>query len=96
MPESNPDISALRQAIDEIDAKILDLINRRLLLAQKIGAAKKRGGIPVSDRQREKDIMERLLRTNTGPLDTKDLQRIFEAIIAAGRSVQKGIEGQND
>jgi chorismate mutase len=93
MPESNPDISALRQAIDEIDAKILDFINRRLLLARKIGAAKKQGGIPVCDRQREKDIMERLLRANNGPLDTKDLQRIFEAIMAAGRSVQKTDRG---
>ena len=93
MPESNPDISALRQAIDEIDVKILDLINQRLLLAQKIGAVKKQGGTQVTDRQRERAIMERLLRTNNGPLVTKDLQRIFEAIIAAGRGVQKTDRG---
>lgn len=93
MPESRPDISALRQAIDEIDAKILDLLNRRLLMAQQIGVMKAQGGIQIADPRREKDILDRLLRTNNGPLDKKDLQRIFEAIIAAGRSVQKTDRG---
>ena len=97
MPDSTPDkrkshlqgdISSLRLAIDEIDAKILDLINQRLLLAQQIGAAKKQGGIQVADRQREKNILDRLRRKNNGPLDGASLQGIFEAIIAAGRSVQ--------
>ena len=82
------DIPTLRLAIDEIDAKILDLINQRLLLAQQIGAAKKQGGIQVTDRQREKNILDRLRQKNNGPLDGDSLQGIFEAIIAAGRSVQ--------
>ena len=102
MPDLNPDkhgtlpqgdISALRLAIDEIDAEILDLINRRLLLAQKIGAAKKQVGIQVTDRRREKDILDRLQHTNNGPLDDDGLQRIFEAIIAAGRSIQTTARG---
>jgi chorismate mutase/prephenate dehydratase len=105
MPEStcdkpgrnpNSDISTLRLAIDEIDENILELINRRLLLAQQIGYVKQQEGIPVSDHRREKDIMDRLLRSNSGPLDAKCLQRIFAVIIAAGRSVQKKIEDPND
>ena len=93
MPESNPDISVLRLTIDEIDTKILDLINRRLLLAQQIGVLKTQGGIQIADPWREKDIIDRLLRTNKGPLGATGLQRIFEAIIAAGRSVQKTDRG---
>lgn len=102
MPESTSDkhggqlptdISALRAAIDEIDVKILDLINQRLLLARQIGAVKKQAGTRIIDHRREKDILDRLQHTNNGPLDTKDLQRIFAAIIAAGRSVQKTARG---
>lgn len=96
MPDSNPDIMALRLAIDAIDEKILDLINRRLLLAQKIGAIKAQSGIQIADPRREKDIVDRLRHTNNGPLEADGLQRIFTAIIAAGRSVQKRLEDQND
>ena len=102
MPESTSDkhsgqlptdISGLRAAIDEIDAKILDLINQRLLLARQIGAVKKQAGTRIIDHRREKDILDRLRRTNSGPLDDDGLQRVFEAIIAAGRSVQKTDRG---
>ncbi len=86
--QAKADIPTLRQAIDEIDIKVLDLINQRLILAQQIGEVKQHSGIQVADRQREKDIMDRLQRTNNGPLDDDGLQRIFEAIIAASRSVQ--------
>lgn len=102
MPDSNyekngsqplSDISKLRLAIDEIDAKILGLVNQRLLLARQIGTAKKQSDIQIVDRGREKEIVERLLRSNKGPLDANGLQRIFEAIIAAGRRVQKTDRG---
>lgn len=98
MPEStadepgdnlNADISALRLKIDALDEKILDLINRRLLLAQQIGGVKKQDGIQITDRRRETDILDRLVHTNNGPLDANGLRRIFEAIIAAGRNVQQ-------
>lgn len=85
----NADISALRLAIDEIDEKIMDLINRRLWLAQQIGSVKNQGGIQITDRQREKEIIDRLLHKNNGPLSDDGLRHIFAAIMAEGRNVQK-------
>ena len=94
---SNTDISTLRRMIDGIDDAILDLINRRLRLAQQIGGAKKKGGIQVTDSRREIEIMDRLIKTNNGPLEASGLRRIFTAIIAQGRSIQKKqIEDSND
>ncbi len=94
---SNADISALRRMINEIDDAILDLINRRLGLAKQIGGAKKKGGIQITDSRREKEIMDRLIKINNGPLEAGGLRRIFAAIIAEGRSIQKKqIEGPND
>jgi chorismate mutase/prephenate dehydratase len=82
------DIGMLRQAIDEIDEKILDLINQRLSLAKQIGVFKKQGGIQITDSGREKKIFNRLLEKNNGPLGADGLRNIFEAIIAEGRNVQ--------
>jgi chorismate mutase/prephenate dehydratase len=83
------DIGALRQAIDEIDEKILDLINQRLSLAKQIGDFKKQGGLQITDSAREKEILSRLLEKNNGPMGAKGLQNIFEAIIAEGRNIQR-------
>jgi chorismate mutase/prephenate dehydratase len=85
----NTDIGKLRQAIDEIDENIMDLINQRLLLATQIGGLKKQGGIQIKDKQRETEIMDRLLGKNKGPLDDDGLRNIFSAIIAQGRNVQR-------
>ena len=82
------DIGVLRQAINEIDEKILDLINQRLSLAKQIGDFKKQSGIQITDSGREKEILNRLLEKNNGPLGADGLRNIFEAIIAEGRNVQ--------
>jgi chorismate mutase/prephenate dehydratase len=86
---SHADIAKLRLAIDEIDEKIMDLINRRLMLAKQIGGMKKQVGIRIMDTVREKEIIDRLRQKNHGPLDDVGLRHIFAAIIAEGRSVQK-------
>jgi chorismate mutase/prephenate dehydratase len=90
------DISKLRLAIDEFDEQIMNLINRRLRLAEQIGDLKKEGGIRITDSGREKEIIDRLLQKNHGPLNDDGLRHIFAAIIAEGRKVQKRIENPND
>ena len=82
------DIGMLRQAIDLIDEKILGLINQRLSLAKQNGDLKKHAGIQILDSGREKEILNRLLGKNTGPIGSDGLRNIFKAIIAEGRSVQ--------
>ena len=83
------DIGVLRQAIDEIDEKILNLINQRLSLAKQIGDLKKQGGIQIKDSGREKEILNRLQEKNNGPVGSDGLRNIFNAIIAEGRNVQR-------
>ena len=90
-PSGDPkaDIAELRQAIDEIDEKILDLINQRLSLANQIGEFKKQGDIQIRDSEREKEILNRLLGKNNGPIGSDGLRNIFKAIITEGRHVQR-------
>ncbi|MDP3286374.1 MAG: chorismate mutase, partial [Desulfobacterales bacterium] len=60
-------ITALRASIDEIDEKILALINRRLLLAREIGRMKAEKGSRVLDIARESTLIQRLNSLNEGP-----------------------------
>jgi chorismate mutase/prephenate dehydratase len=86
--DRNTDIEALRDAIDEIDEKILGLINQRLLLATQIGRLKEQSGIQIVDSSREKAVLGRLLERNAGPLQENALHQIFTVIIAAARDIQ--------
>ena len=85
----NTDIGLLRRAIDEIDEKIMELINQRMSLAEQVGDFKKQSGIQITDSNREKEIMNRLLEKNNGPVSDNGLRNIFGAIITEGRNVQR-------
>ena len=83
------DISQFRRAIDDIDARILGLINRRLELARKIGQSKKNQDRQVLDSEREATIIRRLVSLNKGPISERDLHHIFTEIISISRDIQQ-------
>ena len=82
------DICDIRDQIDGIDDTILELINRRLNLAKRIGDLKKDSGNRVVDSTRESEILRRLVGLNKGPLNPNVLHHIFIDIIAAARAIQ--------
>lgn len=82
-------IAERRMKIDDIDARILELINQRLMLGKEIGAAKAQNGVQVLDQSRELQVMKRLEELNRGPLDDKVVRHIFSVIISASREIQK-------
>jgi hypothetical protein len=57
----------LRHEIDEVDRHILELVAKRLKLAEKIARAKQQLGIPIADVGRERRVIERI-RKRAGEL----------------------------
>lgn len=86
---SEHDLSLLRNQIDNIDSKILSLINQRLEIGKKVGKIKKDTGSSILDRSRERKVIERLSKINQGPSNRELLQYIFNVIITATREIQK-------
>jgi shikimate dehydrogenase len=82
------EIKKLRQCIDEIDDRILELLNQRLEVAGQIGRLKSDAGAAVVDSKRESQIYNRLASLNQGPIREDALHQIFRAVIAAGRGIQ--------
>ncbi|MCG8618781.1 MAG: prephenate dehydratase [Desulfobacterales bacterium] len=79
----------LREEIDRIDSRILELINRRLRIGEQVGAVKKKEGSQILDRVRERMVIENLSSINQGPADKELIQYIFNVIITATREIQK-------
>ena len=60
------DLNKLRDDIDKIDTKLLDLISKRAFIAQEVGKLKNDGVIYKPER--EAQVLLRLLKENQGPL----------------------------
>ena len=52
------DIETLRNELSELDLKIIELVHRRQVLSEEIGAIKRDKGRPTRDYQREKLVIE--------------------------------------
>lgn len=79
----------IRQDIDTVDARLVELLSERVRLAQEIGQIKAGEQRPVFTPERERQVFERLDAINRGPLQTRQLVGIFREIISAARAAEK-------
>lgn len=89
-------IAALRRRIDDLDARISDLLNERARFASEIGSLKSSLGWPVYDPERESEILDRVQREGKGPLTSAAVRRIFERILDESRRLERAREEAGD
>ncbi len=91
MSNSKPDqrILNLRNAIDTVDSRIIELLQERASLAHEIGQVKKKIGMAILDPGREGKVKKKLAAGAKGPMDTGQLVRIYEVIMAESRRLQE-------
>jgi chorismate mutase-like protein len=90
----NPETALLtledcRRRIDDLDLRILALLNERTAVVQQIGEAKQSLDLPIYEPRREDAVYANVTGHNNGPLPPESLKRIFERIIDEMRTVQK-------
>ena len=79
----------LRRTIDGLDSELVRLLNRRAATAIKIGREKRRRGVPIQDRARERRILTRVRQASRGPLADEAVAGIFKRIVSACRQLQE-------
>lgn len=82
------DISDWRKRIDELDEKLVELLNHRARAAAAIGKLKRAASEPVYQPQRENEVLERVQKLNAGPLSNQQLRRLFECIVDEARKIE--------
>ena len=82
-------IDELRQQIDDIDARLVELLSRRAACALAIGHEKKLIGLEVYQPSREAEVLSHVQRINLGPLDNEAVKRLFERIIDEARRLER-------
>ena len=83
------DIADWRKKIDELDCRLVELLNERAQAAHEIGKLKRNTSMPIYEPEREKTILENVRQANRGRLLEGELRQVYERIIDVMRNIQK-------
>lgn len=81
-PNDDPVIKQFRDQIIDNDLKIVNLINKRLKLVDKLWRYKAEHGVEVFNPEREEWMLTFVSRANKGPLSQDALREVYKAIVA--------------
>jgi chorismate mutase/prephenate dehydratase len=81
-------LEELRNEIDGIDDQLLALLNQRMTWVQRVGEVKNKSKSIIYRPEREKQIVERLVKNNKGPLSKEAIDAIFLEIFATARNIE--------
>ncbi len=82
------DLSKLREQIDEIDGKIVELYQRRMDVSREVAEYKIATGRNVLDRQRELEKLAKVRALAHGEFNARGVQELFEQIMSMSRKLQ--------
>ena len=82
-------ILRLRQKIDNLDEDIIQLLKKRMRISKEVGKLKEELDIPVEDKSRENEIIDRLTTKAGKNLSEEQLIRIFTVVFKSSKQVQK-------
>ena len=82
-------LRSLREAIDEVDARLISLLNERAQLAIDVGQVKHSAGTPLFRPEREAEVLRRAAALNGGPLSQDHVTNIFREVISACRALER-------
>jgi chorismate mutase len=96
---SDPVIKGFREQISDNDRALVEAINTRLRLVDRLKSYKQSKGIQFVDPEREEWMLQDVTRASRGPISVDGLRQIYEQILeltkrelaqAEGDSAQRG------
>jgi chorismate mutase len=86
---STDKLADCRRQIDQLDLKMVELLNERTEIVHEIGRIKRQFSLPIYEPKREDQVFQNVTSHNPGPLPGEALKRIFERIIDEMRTIQQ-------
>ena len=75
--------------IDDVDRRIVALLNERTRVVEDIGRVKRLAKLPIYEPEREDQVFANMTDSNAGPLTEEAVRRVFERIIDEMRKIQR-------
>lgn len=82
-------LEEFRNEIDQLDAKLVELLNARAKIVIEVGKLKNKTDAPVYSPAREKNVFDRIASANKGPLPDKTLQSIWRELMSGSLYLER-------
>ena len=89
LDEARKKLEEFRVLVDDVDRRIVALLNERTRVVEDIGRVKRQTNLPIYEPKREDQVFANVTATNRGPLTEEAVRRIFERIIDEMRMIQR-------
>ena len=76
------DLEDLRKQINDLDKKLVDMLNERAKIVVEVGKLKNKTGKPIYAPDREKKVFDRITEANKGPLPNSCLMAIWRELMS--------------
>lgn len=86
------ELNKLRKNVDDLDRKLIELLNLRANLSLKINQIKKRLKKEIYSPDRQIQILKKISKTNQGPLNNSALESIYREIFSSNLSLAKRLK----
>lgn len=87
--EARVRLEEFRVLIDDVDRRIVELLNERTRVVENIGRVKREARLPIYEPKREDQVFANITCANAGPITQDAVRRIFERIIDEMRTIQR-------
>lgn len=91
IPESNlpaEALEALRRRIDEVDQRLIEVLSERAQIVVEIGKSKRSAGTPIYAPHRERQVLDRAIAANPGPLSARTIEAIYRELMSGSFSLE--------
>ncbi len=84
LPDQQPNsLEDLRRQIDDVDARLVELLNERARIVMEVGRLKRRSSAAVYDPLRETEVLRRAAQASQGDMPEAAVRAIFREIMSA-------------
>ena len=85
-------LNSLRKKINEIDSKLVKLLNERAQASKTIGEIKTKANKGIYAPEREKQVLEQIKKLNKGPMSQEAFEAIYREIMSSSLALEKALK----
>ena len=91
VPPPPPPLDDLRARINDVDRRLVELLNERARMIVDVGRVKRQTGVPIYAPHREAEVLARVLAANPGPLSAATIESVYREIMSGSFALERGL-----